>query len=188
MATEPESQSRNQDRHSHISIRLQYLTNERWEHLEALNWNAKGFSFYHAQTLDQPQLQLKRGLTHFEGTLMWSAVSSDDAVVLGALVNELIFKRAGDVIDDPALRSRLLKLIRVPGMVEQKRQILASLGLDIPEARMAQLIAKRKQERPLVHYGVKVQSASWATVVENALSMSAAVVSLEQWSKALQKR
>ena len=187
LTTEVQSLSRNQDRHSHISIRLQYRTRDKWEHLHALGWNERGFNFYYPQAIEGTELELKRGLTHFAGSVVWSAVGTDDAQVLAAVVNELIFKRARDVVNDPGVQARLLKLIRVPGMVEQKRSILASLGLDIPSARMAQLVATRKQERPLIHYGVKVQSEPWTAVVEQALSIASVLAPLEQWSQALGK-
>jgi len=185
LATEPDSSSRFQDRHSHINIRLQYRANGQWQHVQALGWNERGFNFFQPEPIDNPQLELKRGLTLFEGTIVWRATNTDVAVVRETLVNELIFKHARNVVHEPAVQARLLKLIRVPGMVEQKRKILASLGLDIPDARLAQLVATRKQERPLIHYGVKVESETWAGVVANALSVSEVVISLDQWSKAL---
>jgi hypothetical protein len=73
-------------------------------------------------------------------------------------------------------------------MVEQKRKILASLGLDIGDAKVAQLVAKRMAERPMFQYGVTVQSDAWAAVADKALSMSSAVIALENWSKSLQKK
>jgi hypothetical protein len=188
LATEPASSARIQDRHSHISIRLQVRAHDKWEHLQALGWNAQGFNFYSPQPIAGPQLELKRGLTHFAGTVVWSAVGTDDAQVLETIVNELVYKRARDVVDVPGLQARLLKLIRMPGMVEQKRKVLASLGLDIGDAKMAGLVAKRKQERPLIQYGVQVQSEPWATLVAEALSMSSVLTSLDQWSKSLGKK
>jgi hypothetical protein len=59
-----------------------------------------------------------------------SSGTPSDAAVLGKLVNELIYKRAQQTVNDAAMQTRLLKLIRVDGMVPEKRKILASLGLD----------------------------------------------------------
>jgi hypothetical protein len=83
---------------------------------------------------------------------------------------------------------RLLRLIRVGGRVQDKRQILASLGLAVDDARLAQLVEKRMAERPLYQYGVRVQSDTWGAVVEKALSLSGAVIALERWSKSLPKK
>lgn len=180
--------ARTQDRHSHISIPLHMRVGGDWVKLEAVGWNTTGFNFYDARALESPQLQLKRGLLHFAGELAWVAPNADAAVVLATLVNELIYKRAQSLSSDAALNARLLNLIRVSGMVAQKRQILASLGLDIGEAKMDQLVAKRMRERPTFQYGVTVQSEVWAAVVEKALSMSSAVMALEAWSKSLPKQ
>lgn len=188
MATASDSSARNEDRHSHISIRLQYLAHGQWAHLQALGWNAQGFNFFWPEPIAEPLLELKRGLTHFTGSVVWSAVSTDDLAVQETIVNELVFKRARDVVNDPAMQARLLKLIRVPGMVAQKRKVLASLGLDIGDAKMAELVARRKQERPLIHYGVQVHSALWATVVADTLPMSSVVAELDLWSRSLGKK
>ena len=185
---EPEAVARAQDRHSHICIRLQLQDEGSWEFLDAIGWNTVGFNFYFARALEGPQLEFKRGLFHFAGTLAWSPPNFDDEVLQSAIVNELIYKRAKDVSSDASLHARLLRLIRVPGRVEDKRRILASLGLDIGDAKLAQLVGRRKAQRPLFHYGVQVQSDLWAAVVEKALDMSSAVIALERWSKSLQKK
>jgi hypothetical protein len=52
---------------------------------------------------------------------------------------------------------------------------------------MADLVAQRKREHPMYHYGVKVQSADWGAIVESALSVSSVLVSLDKWSGALGK-
>lgn len=186
--TNTESIARAQDRHSHISIRLQLRLQDQWEFVEAVGWNGVGFNFYCAHALDDTVLQFKRGLLHFEGTVAWRAPNADETVVLAAIVNELVYKRAQGVSTDAALHARLLRLIRVPGRVEDKRKILASLGLDIGDAKMAQLVAKRMGERPMFQYGVRVESAVWAAVAEKALSLSSAVIALESWSKSLAKK
>ena len=188
MATETDSSARHQDRYSHISIPLQCRCGDTWEHLQALGWNAQGFNFYHPQPIEAQQLEFKRGLAHFGGTVVWSAIGTDEAAVREAVVNELLFKRAGDVVKDPALQARLLKLIRQHGMLAQKHSVLAALGLDIPNTKMAALLARRIRERPLLRYGVRVESAQWAMVVAKALSLSAVVVSLEHWSLSLRQK
>lgn len=191
LADDPNSISRNDDRHSHITIGLRYRAHGNtvapWSRLDALGWNSVGFNFYQDHPIDDITLDLRRGLSRFEGTIVWRAPNTADEVVHAALVNELLFKRAKQVGTDQALHQRLLKLIRVPGMVVQKKSILASLGLQLGEEKMAELIAKRRQERPMFHYGVKVDSDAWRSVVTQACSLSAVVVSLEKWSGALGK-
>lgn len=188
MSPQATSVMRAVDRHSHISIRLQLRLEEGWEYLEATGWNAVGFNFFFDRSLPETELALKRGLLHFEGQVAWSKPNTDAAVVQAAIINELIYKRARDVSTDAALHTRLLRLIRVGGMQEDKRRVLASMGLDMDDARLAQLVARRMAERPLYQYGVRVQSETWAEVTDKALSLSSAVVALERWSKALKRK
>ena len=127
--------SRTNTRHSHISVGLQFLANGQWEQFEALGWNDVGFNCYHVQEIHEPALELKRGLTRFSGTITWRSINTSEEVALSALVNELIYKRAQEVSNNTALQERLVKLIRVPGMVAEKRRVLGSLGLDLSDAK-----------------------------------------------------
>ncbi len=188
MAEDTPAIARTDDRHSHIGIRLQYRTPDKWEHIEALGWNATGFNFYHADELLQPTLELKRGLTRFDGAVIWRSQITSEDVLLSAIVNELIYERTKDVASDPALHVRLIKLIRTSGLVEEKRKILASMGMPLQDSQIADMVTRRKLEHPMFHYGVQVESGAWADVVQNALSISSVVTSLEKWSDAMGKR
>lgn len=180
--------ARNDDRHSHIGIRLQYRADDHWQPIEALGWNEVGFNFYNAQDIAQPLLELRRGLTRFAAAIVWRARDASDDVLMAMVVNELIFKRAKEVVNDAALQTRLLKLIRFSGMVAEKRKILDSLGAtNITDTRIAELMAHKKLEPPMYHYGVKVQSEAWVAIVQSALSVSSVLVSLEKWSDSLTK-
>ncbi|OYU43151.1 MAG: hypothetical protein CFE44_19980 [Burkholderiales bacterium PBB4] len=175
--------SRIDTRHNHISIGLRFLAEGgQWEHFEALGWNEVGFNFYHAREILEPALELKRGLTAFAGTITWHSLNTSEEVALGALVNAEIYKRAQEVQHNDALRERLIKLIRVPGMVPEKRKVLASLGLDISDSKLAEMWAQKRKDQPLHHYGVKVDSDAWRAIVKNALSISSVVISLEKWA------
>ena len=179
--------SRNDDRHSHIGIRLQYRTDDKWEYLEALEWNAVGFNFYHAQAIHGPELQLRRGLTRFTGTIAWQSLNTSDDVVLATVVNRLLYAQTKTVVANPQLHIRLIKLLRVPGLVAEKLKVLASLGAALSKSKMAELVAHRKLEHPMYHYGVRVQSEAWGSIVESAFSVSSVLVSLDKWSGALGK-
>ncbi len=184
---DPNPASRNDDRHSHIGIRLQYRSHDddKWEYLEALEWNSVGFNFYHADALPGPGLQLRRGLRRFTGTIAWQSLNTSDDVVLATVVNRLLYAKAKGVVDNPQLHMRLIKLLRVPGMVAEKMKVLATLGAALSDTKLAELVAQRKQEHPMYHYGIKVQSEAWAAVVESALSVSSVLVSLDKWSGAI---
>ncbi len=188
MLTNDESSiARNGDRHNHIGIRLQYRNGDKWEHCEALGWNEVGFNFYHAREMPEPRLELRRGLQRFDGTIVWRSRSASDEVLAAMVINELIFKRAKEVVNDAGLYARLIKLIRVSGMVPEKLKILESLGGGASSAKMAELINHKKQEPPMFHYGVKVQSEAWSEVVKSALSVSSVLVSMEKWSEGFGK-
>ena len=187
VSDDPLSIARTDDRHSHIGIRLQYRCDERWEYLEALEWNAVGFNFYHAQPVQGPVMELRRGLTRFSGTIAWQSLNTSADVVLATVVNRLLYAQAKAVVNNTPLHMRLLKLLRVPGMVTEKLKVLHSLGATPSEARMAELVAHRQQEHPMYHYGVRVQSEAWRALVDNALNVSSVLVSLDKLSGALGK-
>jgi hypothetical protein len=176
------------DRHSHIGIRLQCRVDDRWERLEAQGWNAAGFNFHHVLGLDGPELEFKRGLTRFTGRIIWRTVSTSDAAMAEAWLNELIYKQAERSIDSAPLRLRLLKLMRTAGLLGQKRAVLASLGMVVSDAAIDEQLQRRRQEQPLYHYGIHVQAPQWADVVANALQVSSVLTSLGKWSDALGPR
>ena len=184
MVEEQTSSSRGEDRHNHIYIGLRYCVNDQWARLDALGWNDVGFNFYSDHEIHAPLLALKRGFTRFEGTIVWQSQHTSDEVVQAELVNELIYKKAKDVVSDLALRARLLNLIRAPGMLEGKRSLLASLGLEMSDAEMAEMTTQRRLEHPMFRYGVKVESEAWRAIVKNALNISSVVISMEKWAQA----
>lgn len=178
---------RREDRHNHICIRLQVLIHQKWATVEALGWNEAGFNFFHADNLHDNSLKLKRGFDQFDGTIVWRSSHASDEVMRSTLVNELLYLRAQAVVGDAALQARLIKLIRVTGMVPEKRTVLASLGLDVSETKLDGMVSQRRLERPMCHYGVKVASEVWNSAIQKALSLSAVVMQLEEWSQALTK-
>lgn len=179
--------TRQVERHNHICIRLQVFIHEKWAPVEALGWNEVGFNFFHAENLDNNRLRLKRGFSQFDGTIVWRSSHASDEVLRATVVNELIYLRAKVLAGDAALQARLLKLIRVTGMVTEKRKVLASLGLNVSDAKLDDMVAQRRFERPMCHYGVKVASEVWNSAIEKALSVSAVVMQFEEWSQALAK-
>jgi len=180
--------ARHEDRHSHIGIRLQCRIDEGWVRIEAVGWNEDGFSFHYPDELAGPDLTFKRGLTQLDGHIVWRFVNTSDQALLEALVNELLFKRAQQSIDRSDLSMRLLKLLRVSGMVSEKLRVLASLGLSLSDAKLAELMERRRQEQPLMHYGVRVQSPAWRDIVHSALSLSSVVTAMEKWSDAMARK
>lgn len=185
-ALEP-NRDRQSDRHNHIGIRLQLRANAEWMRLEALGWNTMGFNFYASQDIEDPVLQLKRGLTRFEGHIIWRSPITSDGILQSAILNELIYEKTKTILNNTALQMRLMKLIRVSGLVDEKRKILASLGTPVSETQISDRLAQRKREQAMFHYGVRVQSETWSAVVANAMELSDVVGSLNKWANALGK-
>jgi hypothetical protein len=186
VGNEQDASARHDSRHSHIGIRLGCRLGDSWQHIEAVGWNDVGFNFFSDQDIHLTALELRRGLTRFDGTVVWRAINTDDAVVLAALVNALIYRRANEVVASNAgLHQRLIKLVRTPGLLEQKRGLLTSLGLELDDAQVSAMVEQRKREHPMFHYGVKVESAAWRAIAVDALQLSSVVISMEKWSESL---
>lgn len=181
-----DASARNENRQSHIGIRLGHCVAGQWETIEALGWSDTGFNFYSRQETVSSPMELKRGLTRFEGTVMWKSGHTDDTVILEALVNTQIYQRAQEVVSsNTALHKRLIRLMRTPAMVEEKKGMLASLGVQLSDSDWTHMVQRQKQEHPMFQYGVKVESQGWAAIVANARQVSEVLVSMEQWSQAL---
>ena len=189
MGNEQDASARNDNRHSHIGIRLGCRVGESWLHVEAKGWNEVGFNFFSDQSISSTALEFRRGLTRFDGTVVWRDINNDDTVVLTALINALIYRRANEVVaSNAALHKRLIKLVRTPDLLEQKRGLLASLGVALDDTQVTAMVEQRKRDHPMFHYGVKVESNAWRAIVTEALRLSSVVVSLEKWSGALLQR
>jgi len=182
-----QSSLRNTDRYSHIQINLQFIFNGKWERIAALGWNDVGFNFFSMLEINDPLLKLKRGLTRLEGIIVWRSVSTSEEFIIDSIVNELLFNQAKEIKGDVGLHSRLIKLIRAPGMIDGKRKILASWGLDISNEQIAQIIIKRQLGDSMFKYGVRIESEEWGTIVRNALNVSSVVLSLEKFSDSISK-
>ena len=183
----PLAAERADQRYNHITVRLQYRHLGKWWFAQAREWSAAGFNFFCENPLEGATVPLKRGLSHFDGQIVWCSRQADEQAILGTLINELIYKRAQQTVNDAALQARLIQLIRVDGMVPEKRKILGSLGVVLGDDKLAALVATRQRERPLFHYGVRVVSDLWQAQIAQALSLSSVVLSMEQWSKTLKQ-
>ena len=178
-----------EDRYSYISVGLRYRLDDHWHPLRAVGWNANGFNFHSAHVIAGDQVWLKRGLSRFEGSIVWrtdhSDHDNDNDRILSMLINERLFQKAREITANRSLHARLVRLIRSPLPVSEKRSVLASCGVDTSDAALAEWVAQHNREPLLYRYGVKVDSDVWRAVVDDALQVSAAVASLEKVSDAL---
>lgn len=175
---------RDVQRHNQISIRLHYQWGGEWHRMEAQQWNARGFCFFHVHALPEGVTAFKRSLQHFEGELVWSRSCHDEAQVEDMLLNEAIHLQAQRVHAQPDLQQRLVRLTRVQGLADAKRRVLRSMGA-MPDARVwAQRVHMRLQDA-LLQSGVRVDAPAWREVVAEALTLGGVVQDLERWSGSL---
>lgn len=175
---------RHQQRHSQLSIRLHARLDGVWQPVEAQGWNANGFCFFHAQALEEEVLAFKRSLLHFEGVVVWSRACQDAQQVLEVLLNEAIHQQAERLQGPSDTRQRLLRLMRVQGMVEPKQRVLAALGVTLSAVQWQSRVQERLAQAVL-QSGVRVDSPVWAGVVQEAVALGGVVQDLERWSRTL---
>jgi hypothetical protein len=175
---------RHVQRHNQISIRLHYRLDADWHRLEAQQWNERGFCFFHTHALQAGPVAFKRSLQHFEGEIVWTRTCQDKAQVTEMLLNEAIHRQADRLSSQPDMQQRLLRLMRVQGMVDAKQRVLASLGGMPEDSSWRQQIQQRMQEA-LFQSGVRVASPVWSSVVTDALALGGVVQDLERWSGTL---
>lgn len=188
MATDSaQPQARGPQRHKHLSIRLRLLRvpPAQWEVVQAWEWNARGFNFRCPHELPLGEYTFARALARFVGTLVWQSDHADEQELRDALINQWLYDKARQAASDPALHTRLLRLLRENTLQAQKLQALAAMGVDTSEQRMQASISAYQREHPQYRYGVKVQSAEWEAVVAGAQGLSDTVQALEQWSQRL---
>lgn len=116
MNRETHAPLRHEERYNHITIRIQSLEQDRWVFLQALGWNSVGFKFFHTEPLAGPVRHFKRGLTRFEGALVWCERASNDELLTQTLLNDLIYRQSRALSAQPTLQIRLLRLIRASGL------------------------------------------------------------------------
>jgi len=175
---------RHQPRHSQLSIRLYARLGEAWQPIEAQGWNANGFCFFHTHVLTEGPMAFKRSLLHFDGVLVWSRACQDAQRVLEVLLNEAIHLQAERLQAQPDTRQRLLRLMRVQGMVEPKQRVLAALGVQLSAAQW-QVRVQERLAQAVLQSGVRVDSPGWAGVVQEAMALGGVVQDLERWSRTL---
>ena len=175
---------RHVQRHNQISIRLHYRLEADWHRVEAQQWNERGFCFFHTHALNANSVAFKRSLQHFEGEIVWTRTCQDEALVTEMLLNEAIHRQADRVSTQAEMQQRLLRLMRVQGMVEAKQRVLASLG-GMPDAAKWQHQIQQRMQEALFQSGVRVASPVWSAVVVDALALGGVVQDLERWSGSL---
>ncbi len=182
--TELSAAQRHIQRHNEISIRLHYARGDDWHVIEAQQWSEHGFCFFHAHALNIGPAEFKRSLQRFCGDIVWTRACHDEEQVLEMLLNEAIHQQAQRLQNQPETQLRLLRLIRVRGMAQDKQRVLSTLGFQLTQAQWQEHVQQRLQEA-LFQSGVRVESPVWRAVVADAMELGSVVQDLERWSGAL---
>lgn len=175
---------RHVERYNPISIRLHVALEGDWHRIEARQWNARGFCFFHSMPLAIGPTPFKRSLQHFEGDIVWSRASHDEAQVTEMLLNEAIHRHAQGLQAQPDTQQRLLKLMRVQGMPDAKQRVLTALG-GMPQPQEWQDHVARRMAQAMYQSGVRVEAPAWLAVVAEAMALGGVVQDLERWSGSL---
>lgn len=95
-------------------------------------------------------------------------------------LNRLLTDHIRKATRDRASMRRVLSLMRARGRVDEKRRVLALLGVNISKEEEALLIQKSKQEYPFYRYGIKVEAQEWIDVVVVTLETTSVLQIMEQ--------
>ena len=170
-------------RYNHITIGLRCHLAGKWRAIRAHDWNTVGFNFYSDVEIGAQSVLFKQGAEIFEGELLWSSLCTDDEINLAMVLNKHLYKFASTVAHQEGLHARLLRLIRSPGKIDEKRQVLTALGSSLDDTQLRDMILGR-QEFSMFRYGTRIDAPAWTRIVEQALSVSAVVLSLEKVTEA----
>ena len=174
-------------RYSHIYIGMQVQIHNTWEKIKALDWNEDGLNFYMDHDIDANDLQFKKGLDRFPGTIVWRRVINDEHVFLEMILNRFLVDELEKMDYEDAKYQRIMKLIRTHGKQEEKEKLLILMkGMSIVDDVLS-ILDKHKIEKPLYRFGVKIASEKWTKIVNYALKTSSVVQVLDNIEKEISK-
>jgi hypothetical protein len=170
---------RRKKRYNHVMINLMVKTGGQWKRTKAADWNEGGFNFILDEDLTEKITIFKKGAVQFSGEIVWSHKKTDDVFHMEMVLNTLILNRLKLLAQDKEMARRIIKLIRTPGRIDEKKKLLriadSSLRTD------ADLEALWQKERPghlLYRYGIKTASSEWKEIIEYTLETTDVVLQL----------
>jgi len=167
--------------HAYISMKAQY--NEDWHWVKALHWNDRGFNFFCPEVLSiGTQLSFKKGLSHFEGSVVWQRQEVSGADLIEMAVNVILLERItkDEMQKDIVQVNDVIAMIRNHTKAQVKLQYAEeNLSLVISEEDIREKIA-HNQWAELGQVGVEVHHPGWLEVVKEALIHSQGILALDQ--------
>lgn len=169
---------RREKRYNHIAISIRFKTDvEQWEWIRALDWNDSGFNFFHDGEIRDSTLIFKKGRHIFLGTIVWRYKNNDDNVINEIILNDLVFTQLRELEHnyDPKYIHTIINLCRSQGNLTEKRKLLDTLGYELSDEKLKQIVSSYKKQHLMYRYGVKVDSKEWAAIIADALDMEVGI-------------
>jgi hypothetical protein len=171
---------RRKNRYSHIFITLNIKIGFQWKPIKALDWNEDGFNFIIEDEISYTNILFKKGQAKFAGRVRWLRKSDDRKFNLEMMLNTFLYEEINRRDGNKNTFTRIVKLIRTEGMIDEKKKILVALNPDIHETKINRRMSEQKQDASVFRYGVRVSAQEWADIVKYALEASSVVDAIDK--------
>jgi len=177
---------RQKNRYSHASINLMVMVDEKWKRIKAVDWNEEGFNFSLDQDLKGENAFFRQGHLQFSGEVKWRLKGVDDALLTEVIVNTLIVNRLKQLTEDRVMAQRIIRLIRSPGRIEEKKRLLSTMSsLETINSEVKALMEEDKFSHLVYRFGVRTEALEWKKIVQNTLETTEVVLILDKLGKKL---
>ena len=177
---------RRKNRYFHASINLMVMVDEKWKRIKAADWTEEGFNFFLDQDLKGENAFFRKGNLQFSGKVMWRRKGVDDALLTEVGLNTLIINRLKQLTEDRVMAKRIIRLIRSPGRIEEKKRLLSTMSsLEMINSEVKALVEEEKSSRPVHRFGVRTEALEWKKIVQDTLKTTEVVLILDKLEKKL---
>jgi hypothetical protein len=177
---------RQKNRYFHATINLMVLVDEKWKRIKAVDWTEEGFNFFLDQDLKGKNAFFRQGHLQFSGKLIWRRKGVDDVLLTEVGLNTLIFNRLKQFTEDKVMAQRIIRLIRSPGRIEEKKRLLSTVSsMETINSEVKALMEKEKSSLLVHRFGVRTEALEWEKIVKNTLKTTEVVLILDKLEKKL---
>ncbi|PCI24144.1 MAG: hypothetical protein COB67_11910 [SAR324 cluster bacterium] len=167
--------SRQEERYSHIYIRLKVYIDEEWHWIKVYDWNTNGFNFFSKKNLSADQIyRFKKGITTFTGRIAWQRQHADEKSLIEMAINYFLFERLCREFSDqePDWIPELANLVRQPDKVQEKIDFMDQrMGSKIPIEKIKKIIQESNWKQG-GQFGIQTNNSSWEKVAKEAFERS----------------
>jgi hypothetical protein len=177
---------RRKKRYNHVTINLMIHVKGQWRRIRAADWNEIGFNFILDQELTEEFPLFKKGAMEFNGQIVWSHQRVEESAQMEMILNNLIIGRLNQLARDKEMAKRIIRLIRSPGLIDQKKGLLRLAdGLPQNDEELEDLCRKERLDHHFFRYGVKIDSSEWVEIVKQTLEASDVLLKLGKLGEGL---